>query len=46
MFIPVTIELLKGFGQSVNIFLLTLAFSLPLGGVVALGSMSSFTPLR
>ena len=46
MFIPVTMELLKGFGQSVNIFLLTLAFSLPLGGVVALGSMSRFTPLR
>ena len=46
MFIPVTIELLKGFGQSVNIFLLTLAFSLPLGGVVAVGSMSRFTPLR
>ena len=46
MFIPVTLELFKGFGQSVNIFLLTLAFSLPLGCVVALGSMSSFTPLR
>ncbi len=46
MFIPVTLELLKGFGQSVNIFLLTLVFSLPLGGVVALGSMSRFSPLR
>ena len=28
MFIPVTMELLKGFWQSVNIFLLTLAFSI------------------
>ena len=46
MFIPVTLELLKGFGQSVNIFLLTLLFALPLGGVVAMGSMSRFTPLR
>ena len=46
MFIPVTMELLKGFGQSVNIFLLTLAFALPLGAVVALGSMSGFAPLR
>ena len=46
MFIPVTLELMKGFLQSVNIFLLTLLFSLPLGGVVCLGSMSRFTPLR
>ena len=46
MFIPVTLELLKGFGQSVNIFLLTLLFALPLGGVVAMGSMSRFAPLR
>ena len=46
MFIPVTLELLKGFVQSVNIFLLTLLFALPLGGVVAMGSMSRFTPLR
>ena len=46
MFIPVTLELLKGFLQSVNIFLLTLLFALPLGGVVAMGSMSRFAPLR
>lgn len=46
MFIPVTLELLGGFCQSVKIFLLTLLFALPLGGVVALGSMSSFRPLR
>ncbi len=46
MFIPVTMELLKGFGQSVSIFLLTLLFALPLGGVVCSGSMSRFAPLR
>ena len=46
MFIPVTMELLKGFGQSVGIFLLTLLFALPLGGVVALGTMTSLKPLR
>ena len=46
MFIPVTMELLKGFGQSVSIFLLTLLFALPLGGVVCAGSMSRFSPLR
>ena len=46
MFIPVTMELLKGFGQSVGIFLLTLLFALPLGGIVALGSMSGLKPLR
>ncbi len=46
MFIPVTMELLKGFGQSVNIFFLTLLFALPLGGLVAMGTMSSFRPLQ
>ena len=46
MFIPVTLELLKGFGQSIHIFLLTLLFSLPLGMVVCLGSMSRFSPLK
>ena len=46
MFIPVTLQLLQGFGESVKIFLLTLAFALPLGGIVALGSMSGFKPLR
>ena len=46
MFIPVTLELLKGFQQTVYIFLLTLVFALPLGGVVAMGSMSRFAPLR
>ena len=46
MFIPVTLQLLQGFTESVKIFLLTLLFALPLGGVIAFGSMSSFRPLR
>ena len=46
MFVPVTVELLKGFQETINIFILTLVFALPLGGVVALGTMSSFKPLR
>ena len=46
MFIPVTLELLKGFGQSINIFLMTLLLALPLGMVVCLGSMSKFAPLK
>ena len=46
MFIPVTLQLLQGFGESLKIFFMTLLFALPLGGIVALGSMSSFRPLR
>ena len=46
MFLPVTMELLRGFWETVKIFFLTLAFSLPLGLVVAFGSMSRFRPLK
>ncbi len=46
MFLPVTMELLRGFWEAVKIFFLTLAFSLPLGLVVAFGSMSRFRPLK
>lgn len=46
MFIPVTMQLLSGFWESLKIFLLTLAFSLPLGLIVCFGSMSKFTPLK
>ncbi len=46
MFLPVTLQLLSGFWESIKIFVLTLAFSLPLGLVIAFGSMSRFTPLR
>ena len=46
MFLPVTLQLLTGFWESLKIFLLTLAFSLPLGLVICFGSMSKFSPLR
>ena len=46
MFLPVTLQLLAGFWESIKIFLLTLVFSLPLGLVICFGSMSKFTPLR
>ncbi len=46
MFIPVTMELLGGFWETLKVFLLTLAFSLPLGLLVCFGSMSKFSPLK
>ena len=46
MFLPVTLQLLAGFWESLKIFLLTLVFSLPLGLVICFGSMSRFSPLR
>ena len=46
MFVPVTLELLGGFWETIKVFVLTLLFSLPLGLVVSFGSMSKFTPLR
>ena len=46
MFLPVTLELLGGFWESLKVFLLTLAFSLPLGLIVCFGSMSKFSPLK
>ena len=39
-------ELLWGMGTSIEIFLLTLLFSIPLGLAVAAGRMSSFKPLQ
>ncbi len=46
MFLPVTLQLLDGFWESLKVFLLTLAFSLPLGLIVCFGSTSKFTPLK
>ena len=46
MFVPVTLQLLQGFGETLKVFVLTLVFSIPLGLVVCFGSMSKFTPLR
>ena len=46
MFIPVTLQLLEGFWQTILVFALTLVFSIPLGLVICFGSMSKFAPLR
>ena len=46
MFVPVTMQLLGGFWETLKVFSLTLLFSLPLGLVVSFGSMSKFAPLR
>ena len=46
MFMPVTLELLQGFGQSIQVFLLTLLFAIPLGLVVCFGSMSKCSLLQ
>lgn len=46
MFITVSLSLLAGFGETLKIFFLTLLFAIPLGLVIALGSMSKFKPLR
>lgn len=40
MFVEVTLSLLEGFGKTLLIFALTLAFSVPLGLLVCFGSMS------
>ena len=46
MFVPVTLELLSGFMQTLQVFVLTLVFSLPLGFLICFGSMTRFAPLR
>ena len=46
MFLPVTLQLLGGFGETIKIFLLTLLFALPLGLVICFGSMSKCCILR
>lgn len=46
MFWTVTQELLNGLGTTFQIFALTLIFSLPIGLVLALGSISKWKPLR
>lgn len=45
-FVPVTLELLSGFGTTLLLFALTLLFALPLGLIISFGSMSSFKPLK
>ena len=46
MFIPVTLQLMAGFWESIKVFLMTLLFSIPLGLVICFGSMSNFKPLQ
>ena len=46
MFLPVTMELLMGFWESIKVFALTLLFSIPLGLLICFGSMSRFQPLK
>ena len=46
MFWNVTLTLPSGLGTTIQIFFLTLLFALPLGLVIAFGSMSRLTPLR
>ena len=46
MFVPVTMELLGGFCETLKVFVLTLVFSIPLGLLVCFGSMSKFFSLK
>ncbi len=45
-FLRVTRDLTTGFGMTLQIFAITLAFALPLGLIISFGSMSKFPPLR
>ena len=46
MFLTVTKSLLEGTGTAVELFALTLLFSLPLGLIISFGSMSKWQPFR
>lgn len=46
MFWTVTLELLNGLATTFQIFIFTLIFALPLGLILALGTMSKWKPLR
>lgn len=45
-FLSVSSQLLQGFGETLNIFVLTLLFAIPLGLVICFGAMSKWKPLR
>ena len=45
-FLDVTLKLLNGMGTTLELFALTLAFSLPLGLLICFGEMSNFKPLN
>lgn len=44
-FVEITLDLLVGFGETLKIFFVTLIFSLPLGLIIAFGSMSKWLPV-
>lgn len=46
MFWTVTLSLLEGLVTTIQLFVLTLLFALPLGLMISFGSMSRLTPLR
>ena len=46
MFWTVTLSLLEGFGKTLEIFVLTLLFALPLGLLLSFGSMSRISPIK
>ena len=46
MFWTVSMSLLQGFWMTIKLFLMTLAFAIPLGLLLGLGSMSRFKPLK
>lgn len=46
MFWNVTQSLMEGFGKTLEIFALTLLFALPLGLIIAFGSMSKWKPVK
>ena len=46
MFWTVTQSLLEGFSKTVEIFAVTLAFSIPLGLIISFGSMSKIAPVK
>ena len=46
MFWTVTLSILQGCGEAAKLFFLTLLFTLPLGLVVAFGSMNKWAPFR
>ena len=44
-FIDITLDLFNGFSETLSIFFITLLLALPLGLIIAFGSMSKFKPL-
>lgn len=45
-FVEINLDLLQGFGENCKIFILTLIFALPLGLVIAMGSMSKIKIIK